>query len=166
MNIVRRLLSSSSAGSSTDIPNVEGGGETVDHMADHLTRHQETTIKTPEQELLGLSHLKKLHLDYVTSDKISPQEKETKLFAMLPLFCNIFSNQGSKVITEKFSEDIIPFTQAASRLLVTEVRRRASKATMSTFISGTYLCIGSVFSLIFSPIFFKAISPLRPLPRQ
>ena len=61
MNIVRKLLSSSSAGSSTDIPNVEG--ETSDHMADHLTR-QETTIKTPEQELLGLSHLKKLHLDY------------------------------------------------------------------------------------------------------
>ena len=152
MNIVRKLLSSSSAGSSTDIPNVEG--ETSDHMADHLTR-QETTIKTPEQELLGLSHLKKLHLDYVTSDKISPQEKETKLFAMLPLFCNIFSNQGPKVITEKFSEDIIPFTQAASRLLVTEVRRRASKATMCTSISGTYLCIGSVFSLIFSPIFFR-----------
>ena len=53
MNIVRKLLSSSSAGSSTDIPNAEGGADTADHMGDHLTR-QETTIKTPEQELLGL----------------------------------------------------------------------------------------------------------------
>merc|ERR1712141_695461 len=112
MNIVRRLLSSS--GGSTDSQN-----ETETERVPNLAR-QESTIKTPEQELLGLSHLKKLHLDYTTSE-ISPQEKETKLYAMLPLFCNIFSSVGHKVISEKFAEDIIPFTQATSRLLVTEV---------------------------------------------
>ena len=108
MNIVRRLLSSS--GGSTDSQN-----ETETERVPNLAR-QESTIKTPEQELLGLSHLKKLHLDYTTSE-ISPQEKETKLYAMLPLFCNIFSSVGHKVISEKFAEDIIPFTQATSEYI-------------------------------------------------
>jgi len=48
------------------------------------------------------------------------------LYAMLPLFCNVFASVAPKVISERFAEEVISFTQATSRLLVTEVRRRAS----------------------------------------
>ena len=113
MNIVRRLLSSSG---STDSQNE------VENDRVNLAR-QESTIKTPEQELLGLSHLKKLHHEY---GKCELSDKEARLYAMLPLFCNVFSSVGHKVISEKFADDIVPFTQSTSRLLVTEVRRRAS----------------------------------------
>ena len=44
---------------------------------------------------------------------------------MLPLFCKIFASVGPRVITNKFP-DVQAFTHVTSRLLVTEVRRRAS----------------------------------------
>ncbi len=115
MNIVRRLLSSS--GGSTD--------GTEPEVEPVLASQNCSTIKTPEQELLGLNHLKKLHVDYVSSTAPS-QDKEEKLYAMLPLFCNVFSAVGPNVITERFGEEVHPFAVATSRLLVTEVRRRAS----------------------------------------
>ena len=42
----------------------------------------------PQQELLGLNHLKKLYSEYSNpSQPLSSAEKEAKLYAMLPLFC-------------------------------------------------------------------------------
>lgn len=112
MNIVRRLLSSSGG-------SIEGSEQETDSGLPG------STIKTPEQELLGLNHLKKIHVDYANSPG-EAQEKEEKLYAMLPLFCNVFSSVAPKVISERFSDEVNPFTLAVSRLLVTEVRRRAS----------------------------------------
>ena len=116
MNIVRRLLSSSSGGS------IEVGDQETE--ASPLSG-KESTLKTPEQELLGLNHLKKLHIDYVNSPQDAP-EKEDKLYAMLPLFSNVFSSVGPKVISERFGDEVNAFSRESSRLLVTEVRRRAS----------------------------------------
>ena len=80
----------------------------------------------PEQELLGLNHLKKLYSEYSNpSQPLSSAEKEAKLYSMLPLFCKIFNSVPANIITEKFT-DAQSFTQACSKLLVTEVRRRAS----------------------------------------
>lgn len=119
MNIVRRLLSSSSGGS------IEVGDTDADGHQQQSLSGKTSAIKTPEQELLGLNHLKKLHAEYVSST-LSAQDKEEKLYAMLPLFCNVFSSVGPKVISERFGEEVTSFSLAASRLLVTEVRRRAS----------------------------------------
>ena len=115
MNIVRRLLSSSSGGSIEVCDSEVNGQQSLSGKS--------SAIKTPEQELLGLNHLKKLHNEYVN---LSAHEKEEKLYAMLPLFCNVFSSVGPKVISERFGEEVNAFTLATSRLLVTEVRRRAS----------------------------------------
>ena len=89
-----------------------------------------------DQELLGLSHLKKLFSEWQKSHKkrgsaSSPTSSggggspEEKLYMMLPLFCKVFANVGPKVITNKFPDAEV-FAQLTSRLLVTEVRRRAS----------------------------------------
>ena len=119
MNIVRRLLSSS--GGSVEGTSAEGETATADQNFPTL----ETTVKTPEQELLGLNHLKKLHADY-SSCNLPPSEKESKLYAMLPLFCNVFSKVAPRVISERFKDEVEPFATSICRLLVTEVRRRAS----------------------------------------
>lgn len=128
MNIVRRLLSSSSGGS---IEGAAGGLENEagdQSISSSSLEYSATPVKTPEQELLGLNHLKKLHSEYTRQSFNLSQasDKETKLYAMLPLFCNVFSSVAPKVISEKFKDEIDAFTIAISRLLVTEVRRRAS----------------------------------------
>ena len=132
MNIVRRLLSSSSGGS------IEVGEQETEGVnpSNNVSGKKESILKTPEQELLGLNHLKKLHIDYINSSQQSPsqtqdasdanKDKEDKLYAMLPLFCNVFSSVGPKVISERFGDEVHAFSRESSRLLVTEVRRRAS----------------------------------------
>ena len=60
MNIVRRLLSSSSGGS---IEVGEQEAEGVNQSNSLAGTKKESTLKTPEQELLGLNHLKKLHIE-------------------------------------------------------------------------------------------------------
>ena len=126
MNIVRRLLSSSSGGS---VEGATGGIESEagdQSMSSSSLEYSSPPVKTPEQELLGLNHLKKLHYEYTRQSMSQAPDKELKLYAMLPLFCNVFSSVAPKVISEKFKDEINAFTNAISRLLVTEVRRRAS----------------------------------------
>lgn len=75
----------------------------------------------PQQELLGLNHLKKLYAEYCSpAHPVSATEREGRLYAMLPLFCKIFNSVPGSVIPEKFA-DTNSFTQATSKLLVTEV---------------------------------------------
>ena len=109
MNIMRKFLGG--AGGQGPGPGPGGGGGRGE-------------VYQPEQELLGLNHLKKLYSEYC-GPQLSSGEREAKLYAMLPLFCKIFNSVPAHVITEKFTE-AISFTQACSKLLVTEVRRRAS----------------------------------------
>jgi hypothetical protein len=128
MNIVRRLLSSTGGsidGAAGGSSGGDGDEEDGNHQSSSKLAGKIPNSKTTEQELLGLSHLKKLHVEYVNS-ALPANEKEDRLYAMLPLFCNVFSSVGPKVITERFSDEIVPFTQTTSRILVTEVRRRAS----------------------------------------
>ena len=108
MNIMRKFLGG--AGGPGPGPGGGGGGR--------------GEVYQPEQELLGLNHLKKLYSEYC-GPQLSSGEREAKLYAMLPLFCKIFNSVPAHVITEKFTE-ATSFTQACSKLLVTEVRRRAS----------------------------------------
>ena len=109
MNIMRKFLGG--AGGQGPGPGPGGGGG-------------RTEVYQPEQELLGLNHLKKLYSEY-SSQQLSSGEREARLYAMLPLFCKIFNSVPPHVITEKFTEATM-FTQACSKLVVTEVRRRAS----------------------------------------
>ncbi|KAK7077188.1 WD repeat- and FYVE domain-containing protein 4 [Halocaridina rubra] len=75
---------------------------------------------------LGLMHLKKLFSEYTyPPHTLSEPEKEDKLYNMLPLFCKVFGSSPTCDLQEKFG-DVLLFTQHVSKLMVTEIRRRAS----------------------------------------
>lgn len=75
---------------------------------------------------LGLMHLKKLFNEYThPKEPMSEAERDYKLYSMLPLFCKVFGSSHSTEMSEKFW-DILAFSQQVSKLMVTEIRRRAS----------------------------------------
>jgi len=107
MNIMRKFLGG--AGGGGQPPDSAGGASGTDPPY------------RPEQELLGLNHLRKLYGEYSTpAHPLSTPEREARLYAMLPLFCKIFNSVPAKMIAERFP-DTPSFAQACSKLLVTEV---------------------------------------------
>ncbi|XP_073985786.1 WD repeat and FYVE domain containing 3 bchs [Rhodnius prolixus] len=81
---------------------------------------------TAQHAALGLMHLKKLFSEYThPAQNLSDKERDDKLYNMLPLFCKVFGNSPSSDMTAKF-RDIVSFCQQVSKLMVSEIRRRAS----------------------------------------
>ncbi|CAH2247052.1 jg23900 [Pararge aegeria aegeria] len=75
---------------------------------------------------LGLMHLKKLFAEYTHPPQpLTEPEKDDKLYNMLPLFCKVFGTSPSSDMNEKFW-DILSFCQQVSKLMVAEIRKRAS----------------------------------------
>ncbi|KAF2366372.1 protein of unknown function DUF4704 [Trinorchestia longiramus] len=88
--------------------------------------HQGGGVEQQGHLALGLMHLKKLFSEILhPAHPLSEDEREDKLYNMLPLFCKVFSSSSPTDLMEKF-EDVLLFTQHVSRLMVTEIRRRAS----------------------------------------
>lgn len=84
----------------------------------------ESGTSLDSQNQLGLMHLKKLFNEFThPKEQLSEQERDTKLYQMLPLFCKIFGSCHSGEMNEKFW-DILAFGQQISRLMVSEIRRR------------------------------------------
>ncbi|RZF45662.1 hypothetical protein LSTR_LSTR010613 [Laodelphax striatellus] len=87
---------------------------------------QDEANSNPQHTALGLMHLKKLFSEYChPSHPLSEKEKDDKLYNMLPLFCKVFENSPSTDMSEKF-RDMSAFCREVSRLMVGEIRRRAS----------------------------------------
>ena len=85
-----------------------------------------SNIEQQQHLALGLMHLKKLCSELLhPAHPLSENEREDKLYNMLPLFCKVFGSSPSTDVQEKFG-DILIFTQHVSKLMVTEIRRRAS----------------------------------------
>ncbi|MGH0178159.1 UNVERIFIED_CONTAM: hypothetical protein FKN15_076727 [Acipenser sinensis] len=81
---------------------------------------------SPQDNALGLMHLRRLFSELCHPPRhMSQKEQEEKLYMMLPVFNRVFGNAPSSTMTEKFS-DLLQFTTQVSRLMVTEIRRRAS----------------------------------------
>ncbi|XP_048248442.1 WD repeat and FYVE domain-containing protein 3-like isoform X1 [Haliotis rufescens] len=79
-----------------------------------------------QDNALGLMHLRKLFAEFRhPTAKATQKDQEDKLYNMLPLFCKVFENAPSCEMTEKWG-DILQFCSHVSKLMVTEIRRRAS----------------------------------------
>ena len=115
MNIMRKFLGGAANGGQP--PDGSNGGSGAEPAAAYR----------PEQELLGLNHLRKLYNEYSQpGHPLSTPEREGRLYAMLPLFCKIFNSVPAKMIAERFP-DTSSFAQACSKLLVTEVSSRRTR---------------------------------------
>ncbi|XP_056017801.1 WD repeat and FYVE domain-containing protein 3-like isoform X2 [Ostrea edulis] len=76
--------------------------------------------------VLGLTHLRKLFAEFRhPTRKATQEEQEYKLYNMIPLFVKVFGEVHSSEMTEKFG-DVLQFCSHLSKLMVTEIRRRAS----------------------------------------
>uniref|UniRef100_A0A3B3CPI0 WD repeat and FYVE domain containing 3 n=1 Tax=Oryzias melastigma TaxID=30732 RepID=A0A3B3CPI0_ORYME len=83
---------------------------------------------SPQDNALGLMHLRRLFSELCHPPRhMTQKEQEEKLYMMLPVFnrLQVFGNAPPSTMTEKFS-DLLQFTTQVSRLMVTEIRRRAS----------------------------------------
>ncbi|CAI9723395.1 repeat and FYVE domain-containing 3-like isoform X2 [Octopus vulgaris] len=79
-----------------------------------------------QDNALGLMHLRKLFAEFrQPQGNVTQKEQEDKLYNMLPLFCKVFDSSPSSEMTEKFG-DILQFCSQVAKLMVTEIRRRAS----------------------------------------
>uniref|UniRef100_A0A672NXI4 WD repeat and FYVE domain containing 3 n=1 Tax=Sinocyclocheilus grahami TaxID=75366 RepID=A0A672NXI4_SINGR len=80
----------------------------------------------PQDNALGLMHLRRLFSELCHPPRhMTQKEQEEKLYMMLPVFNRVFGNAPPNTMNEKFS-DLLQFTTQVSRLMVTEIRRRAS----------------------------------------
>lgn len=71
-------------------------------------------------------HLRKLFMEFLHSPvPLTIREQESKLYMMLPLFCKVFGQAKASSMTEKFG-DVCQFSAHVSRLMVSEIRRRAA----------------------------------------
>ena len=99
-----------------------GGGPTTTTSGEALADNQNESSHTQ----LGLMHLKKLFNEYThPKEPLNEAERDYKLYNMLPLFCKVFGSCHSGDMNEKFW-DILAFCQQVSRLMVSEIRKRAS----------------------------------------
>ncbi|XP_066509176.1 WD repeat and FYVE domain-containing protein 3 isoform X1 [Hoplias malabaricus] len=81
---------------------------------------------SPQDNALGLMHLRRLFSELCHPPRhMTQKEQEEKLYMMLPVFNRVFGNAPPSTMNEKFS-DLLQFTTQVSRLMVTEIRRRAS----------------------------------------
>ncbi|XP_048460451.1 WD repeat and FYVE domain-containing protein 3 [Rhincodon typus] len=81
---------------------------------------------SPQDNALGLMHLRRLFMELCHSPRhMTQKEQEEKLYMMLPVFNRVFGNAPPGTMMEKFS-DLLQFAAQVSRLMVTEIRRRAS----------------------------------------
>ncbi|XP_068150456.1 LOW QUALITY PROTEIN: WD repeat and FYVE domain-containing protein 3 [Drosophila tropicalis] len=133
MNVMRKLRSAaSSGGSSSSNSSSPGNRSTSDSTNPTSSSTGAANGRTGEDALLdariqmSLATLKKLFNEYThPKEPLSEQERDAKLYEMLPLFCKVFSSCPANDMSEKFW-DVVAFCQQVSRLMVSEIRKRAS----------------------------------------
>ncbi|KAL4623281.1 WD repeat and FYVE domain-containing protein 3-like isoform X1 [Arapaima gigas] len=81
---------------------------------------------SPQDNALGLMHLRRLSAELChPARQMTQKEQEEKLYMMLPVFNRVFGDSPPTSVTEGFP-DLLQFTTQVSRLIVAEIRRRAS----------------------------------------
>lgn len=85
-----------------------------------------------QDEALSLMHLRKLFMEFLHSPvPLTVREQESKLYMMLPLFCKVFGQAKPSSMTQKLG-DVCQFAAHVSRLMVSEIRRRAANQPNET----------------------------------
>lgn len=118
MNIMRKLRSGVGQATTQQSTSSSNSGDNANNES----------LEAPDSPhtQLSLKHLKKLFNEYThPKEVLNEAERDFKLYNMLPLFCKVFGVSHTNDMSEKFW-DILPFCQQVSRLMVSEIRKRAS----------------------------------------
>ncbi|XP_037812431.1 WD repeat and FYVE domain-containing protein 3 isoform X2 [Lucilia sericata] len=127
MNVMRKLRGTGSApaGNGSAGSNSTSGGHNANGGSSLPTGGSEDAMMDARVQI-SLHTLKKLFNEYThPKEPLSEQERDMKLYQMLPLFCKVFSACPASDMSEKFW-DVVAFCQQVSRLMVSEIRKRAS----------------------------------------
>nr|CAB3264215.1 neurobeachin-like protein 1 [Phallusia mammillata] len=96
-----------------------------------LVRGNTVQVSQPPNSL-GLMTLRRMFREIcISTNPLSMSDQEEKLYTILPLFYKVFGNLPSQDMREKFG-DVLQFSTQVSRLMVTEIRRRASNKSTET----------------------------------
>ncbi|XP_073814345.1 WD repeat and FYVE domain-containing protein 3-like, partial [Musca autumnalis] len=129
MNVMRKLRGAGSAPAGNGSAGNSSGGSTGSSTANGgstLTSAASEDAMMDARVQMSLHTLKKLFNEYThPKEPLSEQERDMKLYQMLPLFCKVFSACPASDMSEKFW-DVVAFCQQVSRLMVAEIRKRAS----------------------------------------
>ncbi|XP_030377443.1 WD repeat and FYVE domain-containing protein 3 [Scaptodrosophila lebanonensis] len=133
MNVMRKLRgaasappSSGSSSSSQASPGSSGATAANGRTTLHTSQSEDAAALLDARIQMSLATLKKLFNEYThPKEPLSEQERDGKLYQMLPLFCKVFSSCPANDMSEKFW-DVVAFCQQVSRLMVSEIRKRAS----------------------------------------
>ncbi|XP_059488715.1 WD repeat and FYVE domain-containing protein 3 [Neocloeon triangulifer] len=102
-----------------------GGGSSASTTAS-AAQKDDPNQNSQQHMALGLMHLKKLFSEFIhPSHPLNEKERDDKLYNMLPLFCKVFGTCSSHEMVEKF-RDVHTFCTYVSKLMVSEIRKRAS----------------------------------------
>ncbi|KAH8377111.1 hypothetical protein KR093_003521 [Drosophila rubida] len=129
MNVMRKLRGAASAGTGSA---ANASSSSSSNASPSNTSNANGRGASAEDALLdariqmSLATLKKLFNEYThPKEPLSETERDGKLYEMLPLFCKVFSSCPANDMSEKFW-DVVAFCQQVSRLMVSEIRKRAS----------------------------------------
>ncbi|ALC38357.1 bchs [Drosophila busckii] len=126
MNVMRKLRGAASAGSGSNASNNSGSSSSSASPSSASGRGTTDDALLDARIQMSLSTLKKLFNEYThPKEPLSELERDGKLYEMLPLFCKVFSSCSANEMSEKFW-DVVAFCQQVSRLMVSEIRKRAS----------------------------------------
>lgn len=88
--------------------------------------HNEESSQLQQERSLSIQHLRKLFLEFLhPPGPLPPEQHELKLYLMLPLFLKAFTETDPSILSEKFG-DALQFAGHTSKLMVTEIQRRAA----------------------------------------
>ena len=89
----------------------------------------ENAQQNQKERSLCVQHLRKLFLEFLHPPApLTKEQEELKQYLMLPLFLKAFSDTDPSLISEKFG-DVLQFAAHSSKLMVSEVQRRAANKT-------------------------------------
>lgn len=126
MNVMRKLRGAASTGSGSGVASGSGNTSNVNPSASNPNGRGAEDALLDARIQMSLATLKKLFNEYThPKEPLSETERDGKLYEMLPLFCKVFSSCPANDMSEKFW-DVVAFCQQVSRLMVSEIRKRAS----------------------------------------
>lgn len=94
-------------------------------------RHDEEDSAMQKERSLCIQHLRKLFLEFLHPPAtLTSEQREMKQYFMFPLFLKAFTNTDTSHLSERFG-DALQFAAHTSKLMVSEVQRRAANKTKS-----------------------------------